>query len=44
MLEDLEAGFANVVRVTRRDEVRAAALVRAQIDKSYSLLEAVGAE
>jgi predicted nucleic acid-binding protein len=41
MLEDLEAGFANVVRVTRRDEVRAAALVRAQIDKSYSLCDAL---
>jgi predicted nucleic acid-binding protein len=41
MLEDLEAGFANVVRVTRRDEVRAAALLRAQADKSYSLCDAL---
>ncbi len=41
MLEDLESGFATVVRVTKRDEARAAALVRAHVDKSYSLCDAL---
>ena len=41
MLEDLESGFATVVRVTRRDEVRAITLLRAHTDKNYSFCDAL---
>jgi predicted nucleic acid-binding protein len=41
MLEDLDSGFASIVRVTGRDEARASALVRSQVDKSYSLCDAL---
>jgi uncharacterized protein len=40
-LEDLEAGSATVVRITQRDEARASAIVRAQIDKNFSFCDAL---
>jgi len=41
LVENLESGLATVVRVTKRDETRAVALLRAQADKSYSLCDAL---
>jgi predicted nucleic acid-binding protein len=40
-LDEVEAGLARVVHVTRDDHRRAVELIRAHQDKSYSLCDAV---
>lgn len=41
MLDDLAAGAAGVVRVTKADEARATELLRAHVDKAYSFCDAL---